>query len=128
METKSVIAVLAALAQDTRLRIFRMLVVAGPAGLPVGAIAENLGLANATLSFHLKELTQAGLTLATPQGRSILYSANFETMNSILDFLTENCCAGSSCGPGPASCATPAPVRKERHEPAKPTSSRRKSS
>ncbi|MBL8514484.1 MAG: helix-turn-helix transcriptional regulator [Betaproteobacteria bacterium] len=127
METKTVTAVLAALAQETRLNIFRLLVVAGPQGLPVGTIAERLELANATLSFHLKELTQAGLTIATPQGRSILYAANFDTMNSILDFLTENCCAGSSCGPGDSSCATSAPVRKESRTPAKSTTSIRKS-
>lgn len=126
METKAIITVLAALAQETRLGIFRLLVVAGPEGLPVGTIAEKLGLANATLSFHLKELTQAGLTIATPQGRSILYSANFDTMNAILNFLTENCCAGSSCGPGASSCATPAPARKGTTAPAKSTSSKRK--
>ncbi|MBL8520210.1 MAG: helix-turn-helix transcriptional regulator [Betaproteobacteria bacterium] len=119
METKTVIGVLAALAQDTRLNIFRLLVVAGPEGLPVGTIAEKLGLANATLSFHLKELTQAGLTIATPQGRSIFYAADFATMNSVLDFLTENCCAGSSCGPDASSCATMAPARKGTARPAK---------
>lgn len=131
METKTVTTVLAALAQETRLNIFRLLVVAGPGGLAVGAIAERLGLANATLSFHLKELTQAGLLVATPQGRSIIYAANFDTMNSILDFLTENCCAGSSCGPGPfskpGSCATNTPVRKESKTPAKSSTSKRKS-
>ena len=127
MEIKNVIAVLAALAQETRLGIFRLLVVAGPQGLPVGAIAERLGLANATLSFHLKELTQAGLTIATPRGRSILYSANFDTMNSILDFLTENCCAGSSCGPDASSCAANASVRKGPSTPAKNPTSKRKS-
>ncbi len=105
METKHMIAALGALAQETRLAIFRLLVEAGPAGMPVGAIAEKLGLANATLSFHLKELTHAGLTIATPQGRSIIYSAQFETMNGIIAYLTENCCAGSSCSPSIAACA-----------------------
>ncbi len=98
------IAALGALAQDTRLAIFRLLVVAGPEGMPVGAIAEKLGLANATLSFHLKELTHAGLTTATPKGRSIIYSTHFETMNGLIDYLTENCCAGSSCAPSTAAC------------------------
>jgi len=98
------IAALAALAQESRLGIFRLLVEAGPAGLPVGAIAEQLGLANATLSFHLKELTSAGLTIATPNGRSIIYSANFVTMNEVIGYLTENCCAGSSCSPSIAAC------------------------
>ena len=81
-----------------------LLVEAGPRGLPVGAIAERLGLANATLSFHLKELTNAGLTIATPNGRSIIYSANFDTMNGLIGYLTENCCAGSSCSPSMAAC------------------------
>ena len=99
METKSTIQALAALAQESRLAIFRLLVVAGPGGLPVGKIAEQLNLANATLSFHLKELTNAGLTTATPNGRSIIYSANFNTMTELLDYLTENCCAGANCAP-----------------------------
>ena len=105
METKDMIAALGALAQETRLAIFRLLVEAGPAGMPVGAIAEKLQLANATLSFHLKELTHAGLTVAQPQGRSIIYSARFETMNGLIAYLTENCCAGSSCSPSIAACA-----------------------
>lgn len=97
METKNVITALSALAQETRLSIYRLLVETGPGGLPVGVIAETLGLANATLSFHLKELTQAGLTVAAPNGRSIIYSTNFTTMNELVGFLTENCCAGASC-------------------------------
>lgn len=99
MEIKNVIPALAALAQETRLAIYRLLVETGPDGLPVGAIAAALGLANATLSFHLKELTHAGLTIATPNGRSIIYSANFTTMNGLVAYLTENCCAGASCAP-----------------------------
>lgn len=98
METKNVITALAALAQESRLAIYRLLVETGPAGLPVGVIAERLGLPNATLSFHLKELTNAMLTRATPNGRSIIYAANFETMGALVGFLTENCCAGSACG------------------------------
>ena len=97
METKHIINALGALAQESRLAIFRLLVETGPSGLPVGSIAEALGLANATLSFHLKELTSAGLTVATPNGRSITYAASFDTMNSLIEYLTENCCAGSSC-------------------------------
>ena len=112
METKNTIATLAALAQETRLAIFRLLVEIGPQGLPVGAIAETLGLANATLSFHLKELTNAGLTVATPNGRSIIYSANFDTMNGLISYLTENCCTGSSCSPSIAAC-TPDSVQKK---------------
>ena len=115
METqnaKSIITALGALAQETRLSIFRLLVETGPDGLPVGAIAEKLGLANATLSFHLKELTGAGLTVATPNGRSIIYSANFSTMNGLIAYLSENCCAGSSCSPSPTAC-TPVSVPKK---------------
>ncbi len=97
METKKIIGALAALAQESRLAIYRLLVETGPEGLPVGAIAEKLGFANATLSFHLKELTHAGLTIAAPNGRSIIYSANFATMSRLIDYLTENCCAGASC-------------------------------
>ena len=110
METKQIISALGALAQESRLAIFRLLVEAGPQGLAVGAIAEALGLANATLSFHLKELTQAGLTIAAPNGRSIIYSANFATMNGLVDYLTENCCAGSGCAPGAAAIAVCKPV------------------
>ena len=104
METKNTITALAALAQETRLAIFRLLVETGTQGLPVGTVAEKLGLANATLSFHLKELTNAGLTIATPNGRSIIYSANFETMNGVIGYLTDNCCAGSACSPSMPAC------------------------
>lgn len=100
MEIKDIISALGALAQETRLGIFRLLVETGPQGLPVGAIAEKLELANATLSFHLKELTHAGLTMATPNGRSIIYSADFTTMNRLVEYLTENCCAGAACSRG----------------------------
>ena len=110
METKSTIAALAALAQETRLAIFRLLVEAGPQGLAVGTIAERLDVANATLSFHLKELTNAALTVATPNGRSIIYSANFATMNGLIGYLTENCCAGSSCSPLMAACEVGKPA------------------
>ena len=124
LETQSVIAALAALAQETRLAVFRLLVEAGPGGLPVGAIAEALGLANATLSFHLKELTKAGLTIATPDGRSIIHAANFATMNALIAYLTENCCAGAGCAPCAPSVAACAPAGKRtksspRHAPSK---------
>jgi DNA-binding transcriptional ArsR family regulator len=105
MEIKDTISALGALAQETRLAIFRLLVETGPPGLAVGAIAERLDIANATLSFHLKELTAAGLTIAIPNGRSIIYSANFATMNALVEYLTENCCAGAGCLPGKSSLA-----------------------
>jgi DNA-binding transcriptional ArsR family regulator len=119
METQKVITALGALAQETRLAIFRLLVETGPGGLAVGAIAEKLGLANATLSFHLKELTGAGLTVASPNGRSIIYSANFSTMIGLVEYLSENCCAGKSCSPSIAAC-TPVSMQKK-----SPTLSRR---
>ncbi|VVE33712.1 ArsR family transcriptional regulator [Pandoraea horticolens] len=85
---------LAALAQGNRLAVFRLLVVAGPEGLSVGNIAETLGLANATLSFHLKELANAGLISSRQEGRYIYYAAAIDKMNALIGFLTENCCQG----------------------------------
>ena len=106
MEKSSVLAALGALAQETRLDIFRQLVQAGPDGLPAGQIGERLGLPSATLAFHLKELKNAGLATCTRKGRSLIYAAAYPTMNALLGYLTENCCQGSptACGPsgGPA--------------------------
>lgn len=101
MEIKEAITVLAALAQETRLSIFRLLVQTGPEGIPVGRIGEELKLAPATLSFHLKELYHAGLILSCQQGRFIYYTANFERMAAIMSFLTQNCCQGM-----PQECLT----------------------
>ncbi|MEC9407049.1 MAG: metalloregulator ArsR/SmtB family transcription factor [Pseudomonadota bacterium] len=94
---------LASLAQETRLAIFRTLVQAGPEGLNPGTLAERLDIAQATLSFHLKELRHADMILSRQQGRFIFYSANFEAMNGLLSFLTDNCCAetGAQCLPPP---------------------------
>jgi ArsR family transcriptional regulator, arsenate/arsenite/antimonite-responsive transcriptional repressor len=103
MESNLVIKALGALAQETRLAIFRLLVQRGPEGYPAGVIGEMLALPNATLSFHLKELAAAQLIAAQPAGRSIIYSADFAAMNQLLTFLTENCCEGASCAPE-ASC------------------------
>jgi ArsR family transcriptional regulator, arsenate/arsenite/antimonite-responsive transcriptional repressor len=97
METKNVIAALAALAQDSRLAVFRLLVQAGPEGLAASKIAETLDLPPSSLSFHLKELMHADLLLQTKQSRSLIYTANFATMNALLGFLTENCCGGNPC-------------------------------
>ncbi|GAB2904463.1 metalloregulator ArsR/SmtB family transcription factor [Uliginosibacterium flavum] len=99
MESNQAVTQLAALAQENRLAVFRLLVQQGAAGMAVGKIAEALDLANATLSFHLKTLTQAGLIEARQDGRFIHYSANFIAMNSLLGFLSENCCAGEPCLP-----------------------------
>ena len=103
METNDAVPALAALAQETRLGIFRLLVEAGPTGLAAGEIGTELEIAPATLSFHLKELSRAGLAVARQDGRFIFYSANFETMGGLVAFLTENCCTrdGVSCAGAP---------------------------
>lgn len=97
MDTKPVLTALAALAQESRLAVFRLLVQAGPQGFAATKIAEQLGIAPSSLSFHLKELTHSNLITQTKVGRSLIYSANFKTMNELLDFLTENCCGGNVC-------------------------------
>jgi len=94
MNKNDAIAALSALAQGTRLDIFRTLVVAGHNGLPAGRIGAGLGLPSATLSFHLKELRQAGLIEMRRQGRSLIYTAKFDAMSGLVAFLTENCCRG----------------------------------
>lgn len=105
MEISNALTALAALSQETRLLVFRMLVQAGPEGLSVGRIAENLGTEpNGRLSFHLKELVHAGLATATQSGRFIFYSANYPVMNDLLAYLTEHCCAGEPCGEQAHSC------------------------
>jgi ArsR family transcriptional regulator, arsenate/arsenite/antimonite-responsive transcriptional repressor len=112
MESNLVIKALGALAQETRLAIFRLLVERGPEGYAAGAIGEMLALPNATLSFHLKELATAQLIVAQPVGRSIIYSADFAAMNQLLAFLTENCCEGASCAPANASNCKPKRIVK----------------
>lgn len=97
MEETSAVRSLAALAQALRLRLFRALVVAGPEGLTPGTLAEQLDVAGNTLSFHLKELTHAGLVTQERQGRNLIYRASFTTMNELLGYLTENCCEGATC-------------------------------
>ena len=97
MEEAKVIRSLSALAQEVRLRVFRALVVAGAQGLTPGALCEQLAVAPNALSFHLKELTFAGLIEQERQGRNLIYRASFETMNELLGYLTENCCQGASC-------------------------------
>lgn len=97
MDISTAVLNLAALAQESRLTIFRLLVQHGPDGLCVGDIGEELGIPAATLSFHLKELNRAGLVKATRDGRNIFYAPNFDLMNELLMFLTENCCGGRNC-------------------------------
>jgi DNA-binding transcriptional ArsR family regulator len=104
MESTHAIAALAALAQETRLAVFRLLVEAGPTGMAVGEIGASLKIAPATLSFHLKELANAELLSARQDGRYIFYSANYPRMNALVAFLTENCCARDGCRP---ACGPP---------------------
>lgn len=88
---------LAALAQAQRLRAFRALVVAGPQGLTPGVMAEGLGIGASALSFHLKELSHAGLVTSEPRGRHLIYRASFGQMNALLGYLTQHCCEGQAC-------------------------------
>ena len=100
MDQTNAIAALGALAQETRLALFRLLVTCGPAGLAAGAIAERLGVAPSSLSFHLQELVHAGLITQRRLSRNLIYSAEYGRMNELLLYLTENCCGrGAACAP-----------------------------
>ena len=92
---------LSALAQETRLQVYRLLVEAGTEGLPAGRIGEELDLPPATLSFHLAHLARTGLARSRQDGRFVIYSADFQNMNALVGYLTENCCGGASCAPVP---------------------------
>jgi ArsR family transcriptional regulator len=109
MEAMAAVNAMGALAQQSRLAIFRALVQAGPAGLAAGTIGERLGLPWATLSFHLKELKQAGLARCRREGRSILYSADYAAMAALVAYLTENCCRESQ-----APCCAPVQTKSTR--------------
>ncbi|RRS02798.1 transcriptional regulator [Aquabacterium soli] len=100
MEEQTIIRSLAALAQASRLRAFRALVVAGPEGLTPGALTEQIGVAATSLSFHLKELVNAGLVTQERDGRHLIYRAAYEHMNGLIGYLTEHCCQGRPCAPG----------------------------
>lgn len=110
MEKIDVIAALAALAQETRLDIFRLLVEAGVEGLPAGQIGDRLGLPSATLSFHLNQLKHAHLVTFRRESRSLIYTAEYPVMNDLLAYLTENCCQGDAAACGLVACE-PAPRR-----------------
>ena len=112
MEKSHAVAALAALAQDNRLDVFRLLVRAGKDGMPAGAVASALKLAPNTLSFHFDRLRQAGLVSCTRDGRSLIYAARYQTMNDLLAYLTENCCQGVAEACAPAACK-PAPAKKK---------------
>ena len=107
MDNKSAVTILSSIAQEARLDIFRTLVQAGMKGLSAGNIAEKLGIPNSTLSFHLKELNHAGLVNSRQESRFIYYSANYQAMNNLLAYLTENCCAGEQTFCTDTSCETP---------------------
>ena len=115
MKKTDAVAALAALAQDNRLDIFRLLVQAGPEGMPAGAVAGALDLAPNTLTFHFDRQRAAGLVSVRREGRSMIYAAQFEQMNALLGFLTENCCGGAPCAPAAAECK---PARKRTKIPA----------
>ena len=111
MDTNEVVDALGALAHGHRLSIYRLLVERGPEGLPAGAIGEGVGLAPSSLTFHLQHLHRAGLLIQRRESRSLFYSVDFDAMNALVGYLTENCCATSSCA---TECkpARPAKVRK----------------
>lgn len=99
MESKLAVRALSALAQDSRLAVYRLLVQAGPDGMAASEIAERLGIPANTLSFHFKTLSHADLVQARQEGRFVFYSTNYGQMDALLGFLTENCCGGRSCMP-----------------------------
>lgn len=111
MKSDNAVGALAALAQENRLKLFRLLVQAGDKGLAAGAIAGALGVPNSSLSFHLGQLRNAGLILQERQHRSLIYRANYPAMNALVAYLMENCCAGTDCG-SETACETPAQERK----------------
>lgn len=113
MTAAEAIGALGALAQEHRLALFRLLVQAGPDGLRAGAIASSLGIPNSSLSFHLAQLSRAGLIRQQRQHRSLIYSADYDAMNALIGYLMENCCAGAACAPA-ADCGQPSlePQRK----------------
>ena|SRR5258707_10132488 len=114
MEKSLAIAALAALAQDSRLDAYRLLVQAGPDGMPAGQVAAALGLPPNTLSFHFDRLRQAGLITVRRDGRSMIYAARYDIMNALIGYLTENCCGGAEqCAP--AGC-TPAATKRKREK------------
>jgi DNA-binding transcriptional ArsR family regulator len=105
MEPTAVVRALGALAQDHRLAAFRLLVQAGPDGLAAGVIADRLGVASSSMSFHLAALAHAGLITQRRQSRLIIYTADYAVMNAVMGYLTENCCGGVPCGAVAVCCA-----------------------
>ena len=116
MEKMDAVAALAALSQENRLDVYRLLVQAGPEGMAAGVVATALGIAPNTLSFHFDRLRHAGLVSVARQGRSLIYAARYETMSSLLAYLTENCCGGKPEVCVPAARAPAKPARKRTKE------------
>lgn len=108
MEIKTAVTALAALAQETRLAVYRLLVQAGSDGLAAGRIADALGVSPATLSFHLKELAHAGLIASRNDSRYVIYRADYAAMNGLMAYLTEHCCQGAPCAVEAPCCPAPA--------------------
>jgi ArsR family transcriptional regulator len=113
MDAATAIAALGALAQEHRLKLFRLLVQAGGEGMPAGAIAGALEMPNSSLSFHLAQLARAGLIRQRREHRSLIYSADYAAMNALVGYLMENCCAGAGCGPDAAGTPAPDQAKKE---------------
>jgi ArsR family transcriptional regulator, arsenate/arsenite/antimonite-responsive transcriptional repressor len=116
MEKTDAVAALAALAQEHRLAIYRILVQVGPDGMAAGDVANAVGIAPNTLSFHLDRLRHAGLVSVARQGRSLVYATRYETMNNLLGYLTENCCGGRSALCEPVACSPLKSARKRKKE------------
>ena len=116
MEMNDAVRSLSALAAASRLSVFRLLVQAGSDGMPAGRISEATGIAPSSLSFHLKELTHAGLARSRQEGRFVIYTANYETMNALLGYLTDNCCEGQPCLPAMPRCVPEAKPRINEQE------------
>ena len=110
MDEAQAVSALGALAQEHRLALYRLLVQAGPDGMAAGAIAEALGVPNSSLSFHLAQLNRAGLIRQERRSRSLIYSADYEAMNTLLGYLMANCCGGASCAPH----AEPDPIQQRK--------------
>ena len=119
MESNTAIRALGALAHESRLAIYRLLVQAGPKGLAVGAIGEKLDLAPATLSFHLAGLRHAGLVSERREGRTLFQAADFGAMNGLIGYLSENCCQGADCGVACAPASKKSRQEKSRETPAR---------
>ena len=113
MKKRDALTALAALAQENRLDVFRLLVEAGPEGLPAGSVATRLDLAPNTLTFHFDRLREAGLVSVRRDGRSMIYAAQFDAMNALVGYLTENCCRGSVDACAPATCSPATATRRK---------------